>query len=130
VETTPENNMPRAKSKSGGVTIRDAVREVLDEKGMDTKPLQIQKLIKDKHHLDVSPNLISNYKSFFRSKAGLPRSRAGRRRKARASNGRHAGRKGAAGREEVRIEDLRALRDMAGRIGPSRLRELVDFLAE
>ena len=39
-----------------------AVREVLDEKGKNTPPIAIQKIIKDKHGVELSTGLISTYK--------------------------------------------------------------------
>jgi hypothetical protein len=120
--------MPRTKTKTDATdSKRAAVRAVLADKGMEIKPREIQKELRERFGLEMSTNLISNYKSHERGKKGLPRSRAGRPRRGRPAANGPSPRRGAAGQVLV-MDDLRTLRDMAGRLGPKGLRELVDVL--
>ena len=67
--------MAKGKAKSD-LNKLQAVREVLDAKGKDTVPTEIQKIIKQKHGVELSTSLISSYKfklvGAVRKKGGKP----------------------------------------------------------
>jgi hypothetical protein len=124
--TTGETEMaPRAKTKQaadgteGAVTNKmEAMRRALGELG-DAKNSDIQQFIKSKFGLDMSTAMISSYKTHIRK-----RGRTGRKR------GRPAG-SGAARATSVaglNVDDVRAVKDLADRLGADKLRGLVDVL--
>jgi hypothetical protein len=127
--------MPRKKSKPGGanngsgkVNQMDAVRQAMGVLGMKASPRDIQAHLKEKMGLDMSANMISSYKSSIRKKAGL-RSLRGRRKKGRApAEAAPAERPAAHSGEGISIKDLRALKDLATRLGAGRFREVVEFI--
>jgi hypothetical protein len=104
----------------------EAVRRAMDSLGYDAQPLEIQKFVKDNFGQEMTANMVSSYKSSLRRKAGLK----GRRRK----RGRPAKTEAVAApaaavfHDGVQWKDIRAVRDIAGRIGVKGLRELVELL--
>src|SRR5690242_11022742 len=96
----------------------EAVRRAMDALGFDASPSDIQKYIKSNFDLDMNANMISSYKSTLRSKAGL----AGRRRKKRGRPKKSAmvathDTGSVSFHEAIPWKDLRAIKDIAGRIG-------------
>src|SRR5262245_26300514 len=64
--TTPgSSHMPRKKAR---VNKMDLIREALGTLGKGAMPLDIQKSVKDKHGVELSTSLISNYKSYLLTK--------------------------------------------------------------
>src|SRR5262249_32366318 len=57
--------MPRKKAR---VNKMDLIRESLDQFAKDAMPLEIQQTVKDKHGIELSTSLISNYKSYLLTK--------------------------------------------------------------
>ena len=122
--------MPRGRPRSeeGGdprTNKMEAVRQALDSLGYDAQPLAIQEFVKDHFNQDMNANMVSSYKSSLRRKAGLK----GRRRK----RGRPAKTEALAApaptfHDGVQWKDIRAVKDIAGRIGVKGLRELVELL--
>jgi hypothetical protein len=119
--------MARPKSDGGNgkrVNKMNLVREALSTLGNDAMPGAIADHIKDKYGETMTPNMVSNYKSSILKKMGLsPRRR--RRRRARAASAEARPTAAASGDSIASLmKDIRALHDIAGRRGLSRLREL------
>lgn len=105
----------------------EAVRRAMDSLGYEAQPLEIQQFVKDNFGQEMTANMVSSYKSSLRRKAGLKgrRRKRGRPAKTEAS----AAVPAAAGfHDGVQWKDIRAVRDIAGRIGVKGLRELVELL--
>ena len=128
--------MPRVKSKPDGaagagngggkVNQMEAVRQALGVLGMKAAPKEIQAHLKEQMGLDMSANMISSYKSSIRKKAGL-RGRRGRRKKAPETAEAIPAAPVPSG-DGISIKDLRALKDLADRLGAGRFREVVGFI--
>jgi hypothetical protein len=105
----------------------EAVRQAMQNMGMDAPPLEIQKFVMDKFGQDMNLNMISSYKSSVRQKAGIKgrRRRRGRPTKAEATP---SAVPGFNFHEGVPWKDLRAIKELAARIGKKGLRELVELL--
>jgi hypothetical protein len=126
--------MPRGKSKSdnagaaangsGKVNQMDAVRQAMGVLGMKASTRDIQAHIKEQLGFEMSPNLISNYKSSIRKKEGLPSLRGRRKKRRRAVEAAPTPQPSGEG---ISIKDLRALKELASRLGPGRFREVVEF---
>src|SRR5262249_44250345 len=71
--TAGSSHMPRKKSR---VNKMDLIREALGTLGKNAMPLDIQKSVKDKHGVELSTSLISNYKSYLHAKG---KKKAGRK---------------------------------------------------
>jgi hypothetical protein len=110
----PGNNVP--KLRSGRTNKMECVRQVLHEFGNKTPPKQIQEHLKSKFGLSMDTKMISTYKgSILKSgrMSGVMR-RPGARPAARA-----AGHNGG-----LSVNDIRAVRELVGRIGADNVREL------
>jgi hypothetical protein len=99
------------------------VRKALKKLGNDAKPLRIQAYLKKWHGLEISADMISNYKgSILRKARGEsgpaqePEAAAPIALKEQASGG------------GIRIEEVRAVKKLADRLGAGKVRELVDVL--
>jgi len=98
-----------------------AVRHILDEFGNETKPLDIKDHLKKKFNIRMDPSVISNYKSSILKQ--------GKRKKGRKV-GRPAGAPGPIrSSQTISIEDIRAVKELAERLGADRLRQLAEVLA-
>jgi ribosomal protein L19E len=105
----------------------EAVRQALDTLSYDAQPLDIQKFVKDNFNQDMTANMVSSYKSSLRRKAGL---KGRRRKRGRSERGETASAAPIAAtfHDGVHWKDIRAVKDIAGRIGVKGLRELVELL--
>jgi hypothetical protein len=128
--------MPRTKSTDGssgdssgpGNNKMEAVRRAMGALGMEASPNDIEKYLKEQFGMDMHPNMISSYKSSIRRKSGLTRRRRrGRPPRAAVASEEFATRGRPAG-GDVPMKDLKALKEMAGRLGVGRLRDLVEVL--
>jgi hypothetical protein len=104
----------------------EAVRRALDGLGFEAQPLEIQKFVLDNFGQNMSANMVSSYKSSLRSKAGIKGKR--RRRRGTKSVAETAATSTVTFHEGVYWKDIRAIKDIAGRIGVKGLRELVSLL--
>jgi hypothetical protein len=123
VDTSTSKTKPTAKPAGKAMSKMDAVRDALRKEGDDTKPMEIKTYIKKNFNITMDPSVISSYKTSILSKErkkgvrkalGRPPMAAGR-----LSNSHH-----------LSIEDIRAVKDLADRIGMDRLRQLADVLAK
>jgi hypothetical protein len=102
----------RPKSKMG------AVRLAIGALGLDAATQALHDHIKSEYRMDINKNYISSYKSTLRRQAGV-------------SSGRGRGRGGRppkADTSRIGMDDIRAVKQLADRIGADRLRELMDVL--
>jgi hypothetical protein len=94
-----------------------AVRESLKELGYDAETQKLHDHILSKYGMDIENNKISSYKSTIRKQAGI-----------KSTRGRKAGGRPAAAPAGIGVEDIRAVKELASRLGPHRLRDLIDVL--
>jgi hypothetical protein len=122
--------MPRGKAKpdstnpdasTGAASKMDAVRKALASLGYGAKPPALDDFIRKNYGLEIPHNMISSYKSQLKAarKGGK-----GRRGRPPAANGVS---KDVGG--NVSLKDLQEIKTLAGRLGISKLRKLVDVLA-
>jgi hypothetical protein len=108
-------------------SLREAVRQAMDVLGLDASPTDIHNHLLEKRGLDISPNMISSYKSGIRKEAGLKGRRRKKRKKQRAA-AEAAAPAAAPVSDGISLKELRALKDMAVRLGAGRFREVVEFI--
>ncbi len=125
--------MPRAKAnEEQGADPRtnkmEAVRRAMNSLGFDASPLEIQKHVKDNFGQEMDANMISSYKSTLRKKAGMKGRRRKKRGRPRKEEMAGAVASTAGSHDAVSWKDLRAIKDIAGRIGKKGLREILELL--
>jgi len=103
-------------SEGANISKMEGVRRALAKLGGDAKPLDIKAFLKEEFGIDMEPNMISNYKSTLKStgKSALiqqPRGNVG------------AGKAGG-----FSLEEIQAVKEVADRIGPDKLRKLAEVL--
>jgi hypothetical protein len=101
---------------SGSVSKREMVRQAIDALGRTARPRQIHGYIREHFHLEMGRNHISSYKSQI-LKEGKPTARAPA-----------AGAPAARVSDGISLKDIRALMELADRIGPAKMRSLVELL--
>jgi hypothetical protein len=104
----------------------EAVRRALDDLGPDATPVAIQEHVRKQHGVEISTKVISVYKAKL-LKEGRKGRKGGPRPKVERTTREVSQRAG--GHGEVSIRDLRAVKELSERVGPARLRELLDLLA-
>jgi hypothetical protein len=101
----------------------DLVRKALRRLGNDAKPKRIQGYLKKRYGLEMSNDMISTYKgSILKKAAGESREAA----QPEAVSGTPAEKERASG--VISVEELRAVKEVADRLGAGKVRELVDVL--
>ncbi|HZY88884.1 MAG TPA: hypothetical protein VFE78_28930 [Gemmataceae bacterium] len=105
-----------AHGKANGLSNMEAVRRALAALGPKARPPEIGAYVQQHFGRTIPPNHISSYKSTLTKKARKP----GR---PRADAERHAG-----ATDGLSLKDIRAIKELANRIGVSRFRELVEVL--
>ena len=110
--------MPRKKSR---VNKMDLIREALGTLGKNAMPLDIQKSVKDKHGIELSTSLISNYKSYLQSKG---KKKAGRTvgPKPAAAIKSHAG--------GISMADIAAVKALVDSMGAAKVEQLAKVLGK
>lgn len=108
--------MARPKGSDGGVNKTRLVEEAIQALG-DAPPRELRQYIADKHGVDISPTMLSSYKSNILKKQGG------------GATGGGAGRKSATGGGTVGVRDLTALRDLIDRVGAPELQTLIKVLS-
>jgi hypothetical protein len=126
--------MARGRAKSNGttgdtkpLTKREAVRRTLETLGDDAKPAEMQGHLREHYGLEMNTNMISSYKSQLTGGTGRRGKKRGRPAKATATVAAPRAMPAQAG--EVPWRDIRAIKDIAGRLGVKGLRELVEYLS-
>ena len=102
--------------KPGHLSGMEAVRQALRVLGYDAETQKIHDYILDQFSKEMSNNMISSYKSTLRREAGLSKGRGGR------PAGRSAA---AAAAAALQVEDVQAIKNLVGRLGADRVRELI-----
>jgi hypothetical protein len=109
-----------AHGKADGISNMEAVRRALAALGPKAHPPAIGAYVQQHFGRTIPPNHISSYKSTLTKKLRKP----GRPRAAANGTGRHNG----GGSDGLSLKDLRAVKELANRIGVARFRELVEVL--
>src|SRR5262249_13180363 len=104
----------------------EAVRRALDGLGPDAMPLAIREHVRKQFGVEISPKAVSISKTKL-LREGRKRRKPGPRAKVQRTPPAASPRAG--GHGEVTIRDLRAVKELSERVGPARLRELLDLLA-
>ena len=102
----------------------EAIRRALAKLGNKAMPAEIQEFIKTNFDVEMTTQTISVYKHKLVKKKGKP----GRKQKEAGAviqptpqRARH---------EAVSFKDMRAVKEISNRLGPSRMRELVALMAD
>lgn len=85
------------------------VRSAMEDIGNDAKPLAMQAHIKSKFGTELPANIISNYKSQIKRKAGV--------------SGLGRGRRGG-----LQVEDFETIRNLVERLGADQVRRMVEVV--
>src|SRR5262245_6679734 len=106
------------------MTKKEAVRRTLQVMGKDAKPAQMQPYIKEHFGIDMTTAHITTAKGeILRGKAAAkkatPKQPAAKPQPAKASPAQNG----------VSLQDLQAVKELVGRVGPDTLRSLIDLLA-
>jgi hypothetical protein len=125
----PKKQADAAKSEAGtngqgGVRVNkmELVRKALKKLGGGAKPKRIQGYLQKRYGLEMSNDMVAKYKSSILKKAAgqsrvtPPPEVAPRPAKAKAANG------------GVRVEDVRAVKELADKIGAEKVRAVMDVL--
>jgi hypothetical protein len=99
-------------AKRGKVTQKQMVKAALDEKGWGAGPTELQPVIVEKFNVELSNQVISNYKSQLKREGG--EAPAGPPRNGSASGG-------------MTIADLEAVKGLMSRLGAEQVRKLVEM---
>jgi hypothetical protein len=124
-KTAPAKTAPA----NGSISKMEAVRRVLATSGNDTKPIEIQGLLKKNFNIKMDPTVISTYKSSIlrqgpaKKKMGRPKGS----KNGQTAVAHYTAR--ATGSVNISIEDILAVKELAGRLGAERLRQLAEVLA-
>jgi len=119
--------MPIKAGTSNGKTSKmDAVRQALREMGKSAKPLQILDFVKSKHGVVMSAGMVSNYKSLLLAKKKGKKKSAKAVANASPTPIHHA----PASHSAISLEDIRAVKALADRIGAEKVKELAAVLAK
>jgi hypothetical protein len=113
--------MPRGvpKSKANGVNKMAAMRELLDEKGFDVSPKDLQPLLKSQYGINMDTSMISNYKSSIKGSG-------------KSATIRKPGRPAAAAitMNEITLDDVRSVKAVVDKIGAEKVRKLAEVLGK
>ena len=99
--------------KAEKVSDMERVRRAVNELGLDATTQQVHDQIL-KEGKDVDKNKISAYKSIIRRQAGVTKPR-----------GRHGRRTAPMKATALRVEDVHAIKELVGRLGADKVRELI-----
>jgi hypothetical protein len=109
--------IPNKTSANGaGITKFEAVRRALKELGSDAKPLEIKDYIKKQFSIEMDGQNVSNYKSTLKAK-----SRRGPKHR--------SGSTPVISQGGFSLEDIQAVKEVADRIGPDKVRQLAEVLS-
>lgn len=120
--------MARPKKSEGGVNKMEAVRQILAKHGKDTKPGQIVELAKSEHGAELSYDMASTYKSAVLRKAGGGKKRG--RKPGRKPGVPVASSQNGSQVAGISLEDIRAVKILADRLGADKVRQLAEVLAK
>ena len=114
-------------AKRKGPSKLGLVREAIATLGNDALPKGIQEEVKSKHRRNLDLNLISNYKNIVLKEGGKAeqktttgKKKMGRPKKAAAS--------ASNGKGGISIDEIKAVKALAERIGAAKLKQLAEVL--
>jgi hypothetical protein len=119
----PQTQATPAPANGEAISKMEAVRRVLKEFGKDTKPLEIQDHLKKQYRIKMDASVISTYKGTIlkaRKKPGRPK--GSKPSTAAAAAGTITG--------EITLDDIRAVKDLAEKIGAEKVQQLAGVLAK
>jgi hypothetical protein len=105
-----------------GITKMEAVRRALAELGQDAQPSDIQSYVKSKFGIDMEKTMISSYKTSLKAAGKSALTRKPKSQGARATSTRTTG--------GISLDDIRAVKELADRIGADKVRELAEVLSK
>jgi len=94
------------------ISAMEAVRRTVKKLGYDVKTQKAKEHILKEFGQDLTNNKISAYKSTIRRDAGLTRTRGANSNEARGSSA-------------LQVEDIQAVKELVGRLGANKVRELI-----
>jgi hypothetical protein len=118
----PKQNRQAVQANGEAISKMEAVRRALAELGKDAKPLQMKEYIESHLGVEMSTDHISTYKSTL-LKAGAGKKKPGRKPKIAPLAARTTG------KGSIDMQDIRAVKELADRIGADNVRQLVDVLS-
>jgi hypothetical protein len=100
----------------------ELIREALSTLGKGAMPLDIQKSVKDKHGIELSTSLISNYKSYLQSKGKKKKGgrKPGPKPAAAAANGSRG--------TGISMADIEAVKALVDSMGATKVQQLAKVL--
>jgi hypothetical protein len=113
---------------SGGITKTQAVKQAFARLGSDAKPAAVIDYVKKTHGLDVSPQTVSNLKA-LQAKRPATAKRRGRPPKEQAKRAPAHKATPAKSTGGISLDDIRAVKELAARIGAEKLAQLAEVLA-
>lgn len=132
--TAPSSKGKPAKTASSNgkaMSKMEAVRRVLAESGKDTMPMDIQDQLKKKFSIKMDTATISTYKGT------ILRTGSGKKKKMGRPKGRKLGRPAgvqssakANGSANISLDDIRAVKELAEKLGAEKLRQLAEVLTK
>ena len=118
--------MARPKKSKGGMSKMEAVRQVIAKFGKDVKPNDILGHLKSEFGITMSYDMASTYKSAALKKTkGKRRGRKPGRKPAGAAASMN-GRPGAG----ISLDDIKAVKALADKLGADKVRQLAEVLAK
>lgn len=118
-----------AAKANGSISKMEGVRQALATLSDGAAPTEIQKFLKQQFGLAMTTGHISNYKSDILKKQRIAAKSAANGAPAKAK-GKPGPKPGASKRNGViGLDDIRAVKALAGKLGPANLKSLIDVLA-
>jgi hypothetical protein len=117
------------KTRGGRINKLDCVRQALAELGNDAQPKDIQGFLKRKFGLDMNTKFISTYKGTI-LRGAAKKGGVVRRTAATAPAPAKAALKVGAVNGAISVEDIRAVKELVGRIGAESVKELAGVLSQ
>jgi hypothetical protein len=120
--TAPANGKPISKL--------EAVKRSLAELGNDAKPGDLQAHVKKTFGLDMSPNHVSNCKSLLLGKGRRGKRRSRKVKPAVQETVAQLAAVAVTVRGGITLDDVRAVKELSGRLGADRMLELVKLVGQ
>lgn len=105
------------------------VKKALRRLGPDAKPLQIQEYLL-KRGLEMDASVISNYKGILLKRQAETAGEEGPAAAARPSAAPRSAARSTAGSGSISVDDLRAVKELADRMGADNLRQIIDLVVK
>lgn len=112
-------------AKRKGPSKLGLVREAIATLGKDAMPKAIQAEVKTKHNRNLDLNLISNYKNIVLKEGGTAGKKPSKKKLGRPKK---AASPAANGKGGISIDEIKAVKALADRIGAAKLKELAAVL--